>query len=226
MNTQQLRRSSGQALVLAAIGCIVGGLMHPVVHGEAHSVAALTAPHEALGSLILLVGTVLLLLGLPGVYGWLAPRLGTLGLIGFLLYFLGNLLSAVPHLILMAFVAPTIARRAPDLVSHNDMIIDSHAFATEQMLTGLTLVAGLLVLSVALVRAAGALRWIGTVGIVGTVVILIPLPAHPVLSGLQIEAARGLLVAALGVMAVRTAHEPLAVPTTELARPAVRKAAS
>lgn len=206
MNSSTLRALSGVALVLGAVGCLAGGVLHPVVDGEAHSVAAITAPGDLVGSLALLTGTVLLLLGLPGVYGWLADRLGRLGLVGFVLYFLGNLLSAVPHLVVMALLGPVVARRAPDLISHDDMIIDSPLFASEQLVFGLVLVAGLLILGIALVRSPAVPRWIGLVGIVGTMIIVVPLPERAVTTGLQIELARAVMVAALGVLAVRSAR--------------------
>ncbi|WP_375430583.1 hypothetical protein [uncultured Friedmanniella sp.] len=204
MNPLILRSLSGSALVLGAVGCLIGGVLHPVVDGEAHSIAAITAPGELLGSLTLLIGTVLLLLGLPGVYGWLAGRLGRLGLVGFVLYFLGNLLSAVPHLVVMALLGPVVARRAPELISHDDMIIDSPLFATEQMIFGLVLVAGLLILSIALVRCRALPRWIGVVGLVGSMIVLIPLPEQAVTTGLQVELARAVMIGGLGLIAVRS----------------------
>ena len=84
MNPLTLRRLSGGAAVAAGPLCIIGGLLHPIDDGHAHNAASLASSH-AFGSIALLLGTVLLLVGLPGVYGWLAPKLGTLGLIGYLL---------------------------------------------------------------------------------------------------------------------------------------------
>jgi hypothetical protein len=205
MNSSTLRTLSGSALVAAAAGCLAGGLLHPVVSGHAHSAEALLSPGEAIGSSALLIGTVLLLLGLPGVYGWLATRLGRIGFVGFLLYFVGNLLSSIPHLVVMTTIGPEVARRAPDLISEHDMIISSPAFELEQTVSGFTLVAGLALLSIALVRRSD-LRWIGSVGLLGVVVMFVPLPAMPVLSGLQIELARGVLIAALGVAAIRSSR--------------------
>lgn len=203
MHTLTLRRLSGYALVLAAFGCIAGGLMHPVVDGHAHSAQALLSPHELTGTLTLLTGTVLLLLGLPGVYGWAADRLGVLGFAGFAMTFLGNLLSAVPHLVVMGFIGPEVARRAPALVSPGDMIIDSRPFAIEQVATGMLLIAGLLVLGIALLRSPLP-RWLGILAVAGAVLLVTPLPALPMVGGLQIELARGVVVAGLGVLAVRS----------------------
>jgi hypothetical protein len=202
------RRLSGAAAVAAAPLCVVGGLLHPIEDGHAHSPEALLQPHT-LGSAALLAGTVLLLLGLPGVYGWIAPRAGRLGLAGFVLYFLGNLLSAVPHLVLMTFAAADLAEHHPGMVSEHDAVIAAPTFETEQLVTGLGLVLGLLLLSVGLVRTQGLPRWVGWTGVVAAVAMFVPLPVLPVVTGLQIELLRGVMLAGLGLLAIRSArHTP------------------
>ncbi|WP_051274351.1 hypothetical protein [Cellulomonas sp. URHD0024] len=217
MNTLTLRRLSGVAAIAAGPLCLLGGVLHPVVEGRAHSAEALAGPH-ATGSLALLLGTVLLLLGLPGVYGWIAPRLGTLGLIGYVLYFLGNMLSAVPHLVLMAFAASDVARTHPEVISDQDAIIGAPGFEVEQLTTGLGIMLGLLLLGIALLRGHVVPRWIGWAGLAGALVMLAPLPAMPVASGLQIELLRGAMIVGLGAMAVRSTQErPVAIEREQVA---------
>src|SRR3712207_9058253 len=65
-------------------------------------------------------------------------------------------------------------------------------------------IAGLLLLGIALLRSGAVPRWIGGLGVLGAVLAFVPLPVLPVLSALQIELPRGLMVAALGVLAVRS----------------------
>ena len=55
-------------------------------------------------------------------------------------------------------------------------------------------------------------RCVGVVGIVGSMIIFIPLPERAVTTGLQIELARAIMVAALGVLAVRSGRTEPAVP--------------
>jgi hypothetical protein len=205
MNTLTLRRLSGMAAVAAGPLCIIGGLLHPIEDGHAHSPEALVQPH-ALGSSALLAGTVLLLIALPGVYGWIAPRAGKLGLVGFLLYFLGNLLSAVPHLVLMSFAASGLAEKHPGMISEKDAVIAAPAFEAEQLVSGLGLVLGLLIFAVALLRAEGLPRWLGWAGIAGGVAAFVPLPVMPVVTGLQIELLRGAMLIGLGLLAIRSAR--------------------
>lgn len=221
MNPFTLRRLSGLATIAAGPLCVLGGLLHPVVDGQAHSAEALTTPH-ALGSGALLAGTTLLLLGLPGVYGWIAPRLGTLGLVGYVLYFLGNLLSAIPHLVLMTFAADDLAHDHPELVSEHDAVIASPAFEAEQMATGLALMVGLLLLGLAIVRSRAVPRWIGWSGVVGGVVMLAPIPATPVVTGLQIELLRAVMVVALGVLAIRSTRDRSLEPLPRVTAGAIR----
>jgi hypothetical protein len=223
MNAPTLRRLSGFTAIAAGPLCLIGGLLHPIVDGHAHSPEALAQPHT-LGSVALLLGTTLLLLGLPGVYGWAAPRLGVLGLVGFTAYFLGNLLSAIPHLVLMVFVSSNLAEHHHDLVSHQDAVIASPAFEAEQLASGIGLIAGLLVFGIALLRAEGLPRWLGWAGIAGAVVAFVPLPVLPVVTGLQIELFRGAMIVGLGLVAIRStsrtaapAPEPASAPQPSLA---------
>jgi hypothetical protein len=214
MNPLILRRLSGRAAVAAAPLCILGGLLHPIDNGHAHNATALASPH-ALGSAALLAGTVLLLVGLPGVYGWIAPKLGALGLIGYLLYFAGNVLNAIPHLVLMGFAGKDLAEH-PDMVSENDVILAAPGFEAEQTVSGIAFIVGLLLLGIALLRASGVPRWLGWVGVIGAVVVFVPLPVMPVVSGLQFELLRAVLLAGLGLWAIRSTRtadtpEPVAV---------------
>jgi hypothetical protein len=216
VNAFTLRRLSGMAAVAAGPLCIIGGLLHPIEDGHAHSPEALVQPHT-LGSSALLAGTVLLLIALPGVYGWIAPRAGKLGLVGFVLYFLGNLLSAIPHLVLMSFAASDLAEHHPGMISEQDAVIAAPAFEAEQLISGLGLVLGLLIFAIALVRAKGLPRWLGWVGLAGAVGVFVPLPTMPVVTGLQIELLRAAMLIGLGVLAIRsTRHAAAATPEAAL----------
>ena len=206
MNDLTLRRLSGAAAVAAGPLCIVGGLLHPIDNGHAHNVEALVSPHAA-GSVSLLLGSVALLLGLPGAYGWIGPRLGKLGLIGFVLYFVGNVLSAIPHLVVMGFAASDLAHDHPELISDKDVILAAPAFEAEQIASGLGLVAGLLIFGIALLRGRGVPRWIGWSGVAGAVLQFVPLPVMPVVSGLQIELLRGMMIIGLGLLVIRSTRE-------------------
>ena len=59
---------------------IAGWLIHPA--GE--RLADVLSPWQTPAHLIMFVGWFLVLLGLPGLYAWQAPRAGLLGLLGFI----------------------------------------------------------------------------------------------------------------------------------------------
>jgi hypothetical protein len=200
VNRTRLLSLGGAALVGSAVLSLAGGLAHPVVDGAAHSVDALLAPGSPWGQLSIYAGALLLMFGLPAAYGWLAPRVGVLGFLGFSAYFLGNAVSAQAHLVVEAFVAPEIARRAPELIPDDDAIVAAEPFVLLQVVGGLVLVVGLIVLGISLLRLPGALRWAGVFAILGGLATFVPLPQAPLVTGLQIELFRGLAVAVLGVV--------------------------
>ncbi|MET0187839.1 MAG: hypothetical protein ABW212_02500, partial [Pseudonocardia sediminis] len=203
MTRQRLLVLGGYALIASFLLSLAGGMLHPVVDGRSHSVAALTAPGTPWGQLLIYAGALALMFGLPAAYSWLGPRVGVLGFAGFSLYFLGNALSAQAHLVVEAMVAPEIARRAPELVPDDGSIVASPLFGTVQLTGGLVLMAGLLVMGIALVRQSVVPRWIGATAIAGAVLLATPLPEVAVLTGVQVELLRGITVAALGVYMIR-----------------------
>ena len=182
---------------------LAGGVAHPVVDGNAHSVASLLAPGSPWAQLSIYAGALALMMGLPAAWGWFAPRAGVLGTLGFGLYFLGNALSAQGHLVVEGLVAPAIARAAPELVPDDGSILAAPGFALLQMVGGLVLLAGLALTGVALLRTAGVPRWIGAAALAGALLLFVPLPEAPVLSGLHVELLRGIAVAGLGVVMIR-----------------------
>lgn len=220
MQPLALRRLSGLALIAAGPLCLLGGILHPVVDGNAHDASALLTDHAA-GSLALLAGETLLLLGLPGVYGWLAPRLGVTGLVGFVLYAVGNLLNAIPHLVIMGFAGRHLAEEHPEALSEHDVILAGSAFEAEQVVTGLAFIVGLLLFGIALLRAHGLPRWIGGLTVAGAIAPFVPLPATEVVTGVQIELLRGAAVVVLGLLAVRSVTAGAVVEHQE---PAVTRA--
>jgi hypothetical protein len=104
-----LRRWSGLALVAGGLLLAVASVLHPsrettatILQAEVRLVAA-----HALFTLSYL----LVLLGLPGLYGAESVRMGRLGLVGFLVAFMGTTLVAVSGN--FGFLAPVLAARSP-----------------------------------------------------------------------------------------------------------------
>ena len=205
MTPTTLYRLSAAALVLSFVTSLLGGVLHPVIDGQSHSIEVFLAQRSPEAQYLIYVGALFLMLGLPGGYLYFREELGRLGFIGVVGYMLGNALSAMSHLVVEAFVAPTLAAD-PDgrqLISDQGEIFDGTAFVTLQVVGGLVFVASLLLVGVALIRARGIPTWIGVILVVGTVPLLVPFPELPGLTGIIVELPRGLTVAALGVLILR-----------------------
>ncbi|OZF50455.1 hypothetical protein CH292_12305 [Rhodococcus sp. 14-2470-1a] len=201
-----LYRLSGIAVVVAFVFNLIGGTLHPVVGGWAHSVEALSEPFNPYAQYLLLIGTLLQFLGLPAVYVWVSRKTGLLGLIGFALYFFGGMLVILPHLTVEAFVSVPIAAKhetAHFLIPTDDSLFADPAFQNLQLFAGLVFMVSMLIIGIALLKSRAVPLWIGAVMTLGGLILLTPIPQAPVLSGLVIEIPRGLAIAAIGVLMIK-----------------------
>jgi hypothetical protein len=105
-------RLAGRLLIISFVLCLIGGMTHPIVAGNAHSAESLTSAASPYAQYLLLAGTVGLLIGLPILYGHFAVRLGRLGLVGTVLYLVGNATCAMAHLVVESMVAVPLAADA------------------------------------------------------------------------------------------------------------------
>jgi hypothetical protein len=104
-----LRRWSGLALVAGGLLMAVATALHPSQETTATILGAegrLVAAH-----VLFTVSSLLVLLGLSGLYGTESVRMGRLGLAGFLLAFMGTTLVAVSGN--FGFLAPVLAAESP-----------------------------------------------------------------------------------------------------------------
>lgn len=203
-------RAGGAALVAGGALCIVGGTLHPIVDGRAHSVAALTSPLSPVAQVLIAVGTVLLILGLPVLHGWLGGRIGRVGSVGLLAYLLGNLVTAGAHLVVEVFVAHPLASdpATTGLIADDDSMLGTTAFDAVNGVGGIVMLAGMAAFGVGLVRSGAVPRWIGVLTTVGMIGFFLPIPATQFLSGLVYEAPRGVAILALGVVMLRSPVGP------------------
>jgi hypothetical protein len=205
MTTTTLYRLSALALVLSFATSLAGGVLHPVIDGQSHSVEVFLTPRSPWAQYLIYLGAVLLMLGLPGAYLYLRERVGVLGFLGFTTYMVGNAISAMSHLVVEAFVGPALAAD-PDgrhLVPDTGEIFDSTSFVTLQVVGGLVFVLGLVLIGISLIRAAGVPSWLGVLVIAGAVAVMLPIPERAGLTGLLVELPRGVMVAGIGVLILR-----------------------
>ncbi|MBF6228862.1 hypothetical protein IU470_27690 [Nocardia abscessus] len=198
-------RMCGAALTIGGVLCIAGGTLHPIVAGKGHSVEALTASGTPIAQILLSIGTVLLILGLPGMYAWLRPKLGVAGFVGTVCYLVGNIVTGTGHLTVEVFVAHPFASdpATAHLIADNDNMIDTTAFALLNMIGGLVMLTGMGLLGASMLRNNTVARWIAVLTLLGMVGFFLPIPATQGLSGFIYEAPRGIAVAAIGVLMLR-----------------------
>jgi hypothetical protein len=211
MSTTILTRLSGLALMAAFAFALAGGIMHPVIGGDSHTAPSLAQPLFPTAHLLVFLGEICLLFGLPALYASIAPKTGLIGLSGFLLYFFANATLASFVSAYEAFIVPVLAADSTTsaLVAPGGVIPSSAPFAVLQGLGGLVYMLGLVVLGIAVFRSRVMPRWTGALMAASPIFLLLPVPEVPVFTGLLIELPRGLAVAGMGYrLFVRGDEEP------------------
>ena len=166
MTSAGLMRWAGLAAVASAVLSTMGDVLRLFVDVES-SETATTTPY-ALVFLLYLLGAVLLLLGLVGLYASQSEAAGALGLVGFLAAFLGTTLL-VGALWFELFVTPSLAARAPGLA-------EAELGLAGFILVFLLGVAGWVLFGAATLRARAYPRWAAVLLMVGGVVAFVPVP--------------------------------------------------
>jgi uncharacterized membrane protein len=173
-----LFRLSGLALLLGAILAIVAVVGHNAVR-QASELAELTNPSSVMFVRLLMAGALLVIIGMPGLYARQAERAGVLGLIGFVLTFVGLLFADVVMTANWGFIMPKVAA-TPEGRALIEAGLPAPGF---MMLVFPMVLVGLLLLGISIVRAKVLPRWIGWLFIAG--VLFIPVTfAVPAISHL------------------------------------------
>ena len=166
MTPAGLMRWAGLAAVASAVLSAMGDLLRLFVDVES-SETATTTPYFLVFFLYLL-GAVLLLLGLVGLYASQSEAAGVLGLVGFLVAFLGTALLA-GVLWFELFITPSLATRAPGLA-------EAELGLAGFILVFLLGVVGWVLFGAATLRARTYPRWAAVLLMIGGVVAFVPVP--------------------------------------------------
>jgi hypothetical protein len=156
-----LLRWSGLALVTGGLLMAVATALHPSRETPATILAAegrLVAAH-----VLFTLSYLLILLGLPGLYGAASATMGRLGLVGFLLAFLGTMLIAVSGN--FGFLAPVLAAQSPRTI---DAINRYPPEAALNAVAFAGFVVGFVIFGVAMAKTASFPRPSGVLVAVGT----------------------------------------------------------
>lgn len=179
MSTDKLLRLTGLAALVAGALSAIGDVMSLVVNLEATD-AASAAPQSIVFGFYLL-GTVLLLLGLIGLYASQSRAVGKLGFAGFLLAFVGTTLTA-GAIWFEFFVAPELATQAPDLATGD---LGFAGFVLAFLLAAF----GWLLFAIATLRAAVYPRPAAVLLLAGALVSFVPLFVEVPATGLLLSVA-------------------------------------
>ena len=171
MSSSSLIRLAGLAALSSGVLGVIGDLLALVIdpedpHLEDPALASTTS--YAIVFFLYLLSTPLLLLGLVGLYASQSQAAGILGLVGFLVAFLGTVLSAGAAWFAL-FIAPALATEAPELVA-------AELGLTGFILTSFFAVVGWVLFGVATLRAGVYPRGAAVLLIVGGVIAFFPLP--------------------------------------------------
>ena len=167
MSSSTLYRFSGITLLIGGVLAIAGQLL--LITADPGT--SLWIP----GSWLALAGTLIVILGLPGVYFKQVDRAGLLGMIGYVVSLVG-FLFLVGIQTFDAFVSPGLAANAA-----TKSLADTTAFPpllAFELLCGLLLVVGPLLFGIATLRAGVFQRWAAIILIVGSVATLVTIALH------------------------------------------------
>ena len=177
MSSTTLYRLSGGALIagslLILINTILGSVLFP---GHSSTPQQVVSTMWLLVTLMAIIGSLLFVIGLPGMYLRQARRTGTLGLVGFILLFFGILLQEAVFSTVQVIILPFLAQKAPQLTG-----ADSQPFSAFLLLivSGLMYIIGAILLGIATMRAHVFPRWTGILIVVSGIALLLTLPPLP-----------------------------------------------
>ena len=175
----RLMRLAGLAALISGVLSGVGDLLSLAVDLESPQAAATAAYAVVFG--LYLLGTMLLLLGLVGLYASQSEAAGTLGLVSFLVAFAGTTLVG-GAVWFELFISPTLAARAPELATAELGLVGF-------LLTFVLAAVGWLLFGAAALRAGVYPRPAAVLLMVGAVVSLAPIIAPVPLSGIALSVA-------------------------------------
>ncbi len=174
--------SSSNLIRLGALAALVSGLLFlpadllGLLEDPQDPVASVTSVSYAISVGLALIGGILLTGGLVGLYAGRSEVMGVLGLVGFALALAGQVLANGWTWVLV-FVAPALARHAPELLLAEPP--GSVAFGTNLSYTALGL--GWLIFGAAAFRTRAYPRAATVLLVVGSVFLIIPVPLPPVI---------------------------------------------
>lgn len=164
MSSRMLYRLSGGTLIAASLLSIVNSILSNVLFSGGRN----TTPQQYMSlpwllvALVSLIGSLLFIIGLPGMYLRQAGRASVLGLVGFILVFFDFLLQGA-FATLQATTLPLLAQVAPKLLEGETL--PGSMFLLVLVFSLLDMI-GAILLGIATIRAHVFPRWTGVLLII------------------------------------------------------------
>ena len=159
MTTLQLYRLSGLSLLIGVVLWSVASIVSGIAFGDNTDVSAATNPFNISLSLVGVIGSILALLGLPGLYARVAREGGVTWLLGVTLTAMAMILFGVFLGLMGVLVFPVLASRAPELFSEGP----PPGFFVLFIIATLSNVFGVILMAVAMLARGIYGRWCGYV---------------------------------------------------------------
>jgi len=173
VSSTTLYRLSGLTLLLGAVLGTIGNVLTSVLYSGNDPRQYLT-PLWWIVTLVTLIGELLLVLGLSGIVVRQAQRVGWLGLVGFVLMFIGEFLFTSFDVTAL-LVSPWLAQDAPKLAK----LLGGNGLASLFvffLIAGILFSLGGILLGIATMRARVLPRWAGLLLIIGVLLNIVDAP--------------------------------------------------
>lgn len=139
VSSTMLFRLGGMAVLVGGVCGAVSEALHPADPSDSAALAVYAQVAQWV-HVLMFVGVMVLLLGLPALYLRQYRQAGKVGLVGFVLLFLGLTLLALPHSAIDVMLLPTMVAQGPEqtwavmLTQGDDPIAASMALVAEPIL--------------------------------------------------------------------------------------------
>jgi hypothetical protein len=177
MSSRTLYRLSGGTLIVSSllilIGSLVGAILFP---GHSSTRDQVLSASWTLVTLITLIGSLLFVIGLPGMYLRQAARAGALGLVGFILLFFAILLGGAAFTSVQIVILPFLAQKAPQLLGGSSLPLSAFLLL---LISGLMQMIAAILLGIATMRAHVFPRWAGILLLISGIAFLLTIPPLP-----------------------------------------------
>lgn len=185
MSISGLVRLGGLSAAVGGLLLVISdllGLLMERLGGEQPFSEAATTTSFALTSLLSLLAAVLILFGLMGLHLRQSEAAGVLGLLGFLLAFLGTAL-VVGVTWTQVFVVPSVAVEAPEFLDAEQV---AGPVDTGFMISFIVLAVGWALFGLAALVARSYPRWVAIVLIVAALIQFLPFPGTALVFGVAV----------------------------------------